>query len=247
MLSFRTGNRIIAHRGLHGDRSTAPENSMEAFRRAVRAGYGIELDIQFSRDRQIVVFHDDTLHRVCGVCGRVRDYTYEELQQFPLHGSPERIPLFSDVLKLVDGRVPLVVELKAQGNRYIPELCRQAALLLDRYPGEYCVESFHPRYVNWFRLHRPLVRRGQLCTDFFLTNAQGMRWQFFLLETMATNLITRPDFISFDIRFRHHPAFRFWRHFCTPVGWTLRPGTPEPQKLLEEFDYLIAERVTSSD
>ena len=166
MLSFRTGKKLIAHRGLHGRRDIAPENSMEAFRRAVDAGYGIELDIRFSKDRQIVVFHDDTLERVCGACGRISDYTYEELQQFRLHQSEERIPLFSDVLELVGGRVPLVVELKADGNRYIPALCEDAARLLDPYPGEYCVESFHPRYVLWFRRNRPLVRRDSSVRTF---------------------------------------------------------------------------------
>ena len=247
MLSFRTGHRIIAHRGLHGRQDTAPENSMEAFRRAVDAGYGIELDVQFSRDRQIVVFHDDTLLRVCGVCGRVNDYTLEELQRFRLHTSEQRIPLFAEVLSLVDGRVPLVVELKAPGNRYDPELCEQVSALLDHYAGEFCVESFHPRYVYWFRKNRPLYRRGQLCTDFFLTNARGFRWQFFLIESMVLNLLTRPDFIAFDIRFRHHPAFRFWKHFCTPVGWTLRPDSKHMDALDKDFKYFIAEKAMSSD
>ena len=247
MLSFRTGKRLFAHRGLHGDRSVAPENSMEAFRRAADAGYGIEMDIQFSRDRQIVVFHDDTLQRVCHACGRVCDFTYEELQQFTLHDSQERIPLFSEVLKMVNGRVPLVVELKAAGGRYDRELCEKTAELLDRYPGEFCVESFHPRFLYWFRWHRPLYRRGQLCTDFFLTNARGWRWQFFLFESMALNLLTRPDFVAFDIRYRHHPAFRFWKRFCTPVGWTLRPESEHMDLLNKDFKYFIAEKAMSSD
>lgn len=244
MLTFSV--RMFAHRGLHGDRQTAPENSMEAFRRAIEAGWGIELDVQFSRDGQIVVFHDTSLQRICGVCGRVADYTYEELQAFPLCRSDQRIPLLSDVLAMTDGRVPLIIELKADGGGNIRDLCRDTALLLDSYSGEYAVESFHPMIVNWFRRNRPLVRRGQLSTDFFLTHSKGKHWQFFLLETMLTNLITRPDFIAYDIRHRNHPAFRIWRHFCTPVGWTLRDKETLDQTR-HLFDYYIAERTISSD
>ena len=243
MLSFHT--KVFAHRGLHNGRGSAPENSLAAFRRAVDAGWGIELDIQLSQDRQVVVFHDASLNRMCGVCGRVRDYTWEELRSFRLGESEERIPLLSEVLALVDGKVPLIVELKGTGG-FDPRLAELAAGQLDHYPGEYAVESFHPRYVYWFRRHRPLVRRGQLCTDFFLTHARGQRWQFFLLETQLTNFLTRPDFIAFDIRFRHHLGFRFWRHFCTPVGWTLRDPSLIPD-LTGDFQYFIAERAMSSD
>ncbi|MGN0995468.1 MAG: glycerophosphodiester phosphodiesterase family protein, partial [Candidatus Ventricola sp.] len=105
-------SRDYAHRGLHDNASDAPENSMAAFRRAVEAGYGIELDVQLTRDRVPVVFHDESLSRMCGVPGNVRDYTFDELVQFPLLRSAERIPRFEDVLTLVDGRVPLIVEIK---------------------------------------------------------------------------------------------------------------------------------------
>ncbi|MCD8124995.1 MAG: glycerophosphodiester phosphodiesterase [Lachnospiraceae bacterium] len=244
MLTYKT--KLFAHRGLHGDPSQAPENSLEAFRRAAEAGYGIELDIQFSRDRQIVVFHDDSLERVCGVCGRVSDYTYEELRVFPLRTSQERIPLLSQVLALVDGRVPLIIEFKTPGNHFNRQLCEDAAALLDPYNGPYCIEAFHPEVLYWFRRNRPLVRRGQLCTKFFRTHARGLRWQFFLLETQLSNLITKPDFIAYDTRFRNNLAFRFWRHFCTPVGWTLR-NAEAVEEARNDFEYFIVERVRSSD
>ena len=99
-----------AHRGLHDNGGDAPENSMRAFEKAVEAGYGIELDVQLSKDRVPVVFHDFTLERVCGIKGKVYDYTYEELQEFRLCRSEERIPRFEDFLEMVGGRVPLIVE-----------------------------------------------------------------------------------------------------------------------------------------
>ena len=105
-----------AHRGLYEADQSVPENSLAAFRRAVEAGYGIELDLQLSADGQVVVFHDDKLLRVCGVDQRVDAYRYEALCEFKLFDSAENIPLFSDVLKIVAGKVPLIVELKAGGE-----------------------------------------------------------------------------------------------------------------------------------
>ncbi|MDD6213114.1 MAG: glycerophosphodiester phosphodiesterase family protein [Clostridiales bacterium] len=244
MLHYRT--KCFAHRGLHGDRNIAPENSLAAFKRAVRRGYGMELDIQFSRDHQIVVFHDETLQRVCQVEGKVSDYTYRELQQFPLYQSQQRIPLLKDVLNLTKGRVPLLIEFKTPGNRFDRRLCEDTAALLDTYQGPFCIESFHPMVLYWFRKHRPLVRRGQLCTNFFRTHAKGQRWQFFLLETMVTNFLTKPDFIAYDHRFRRSLFFRIWKHFTTPVGWTVRSSS-EFKKCRNDFDYFIMEQCPSSD
>ena len=105
---------LYAHRGLHDNAGNAPENSMKAFQKAVDAGYGIELDVQLTLDRIPVVFHDGTLDRVCGVTGKICDFTFDQLQQFRLYDSEEKIPKFADVLKLVDGCVPLIVEYKGE-------------------------------------------------------------------------------------------------------------------------------------
>ncbi len=149
-----------AHRGLHEIEAGVPENSLPAFEAACAAGYGIELDVQLSRDGQVVVFHDDTLDRVCGVEGRVDSYDLAELQQMRLCGTGETIPLFTQVLDVTDGRAPLIVELKA-GPRW-KELCQKTLDLLLARRGPYCVESFDPRIVAWFRFHAPHMMRGQL-------------------------------------------------------------------------------------
>ena len=104
--------RNFAHRGLHSKDCTVPENSLTAFRLAAEAGYGIELDIQLSKDGEVVVFHDDTLPRVCGVEGRVDAYTLAELREMRLCGTDERIPLLSEVFEVVAGRSPFIIELK---------------------------------------------------------------------------------------------------------------------------------------
>ena len=186
--------RNFAHRGLHSRDKSVPENSLKAFELASAAGYGMELDVQLTKDGQVVVFHDDDLKRVCGVDGRVDDYTFSELQKFPLCGTEERIPLFSDVLHTVRGRGAIICELKnGPRNR---ELCRKTYDLLAAYPGEVCVESFNPFIVAWFRFHAPELLRGQLATDEY--EGRGAL-QGFLLRNCLLNFIARPQFIAYNL------------------------------------------------
>lgn len=102
-------NVHYAHRGLFDNDSNAPENSLAAFKKAVEAGYGIELDVQLSKDKKLVVFHDATLKRMCGVDGKVWEYTLEELKKFHLKNSKEQIPTFEEFLQVVDGKVPFIL------------------------------------------------------------------------------------------------------------------------------------------
>ena len=189
--------RAFAHRGLYELDESVPENSLEAFRRAVDGGYGAELDVQRTRDGRIVVFHDDSLQRACGVDGAVRDFTFEELQALPLFGTEARIPLFSEVLKVFDGRQPLIVELK-----YGPDwalLCEATRRMLDEYRGPACVESFHPAMVRWFRRHDPRRFRGQL-SEAACFSRKHIRWYLaFMMSRLLTNCLTRPQFVAYRV------------------------------------------------
>lgn len=149
-----------AHRGLHEKDLSVPENSMAGFKAAVEAGYGIEFDLQLTKDKKVVVHHDRSLKRVCGADVSIGDLTYKELQQYRLQNTEERVPLFSDVLALVDGRTPLIIELKHYDDADL--LCPLVWELLRNYKGPYCVESFDPYIVQWFRKNHPYVLRGQL-------------------------------------------------------------------------------------
>ena len=186
----------FAHRGLHSRDKVVPENSLAAFRLAAEAGYGIELDVQLSKDGQVVVFHDDTLNRVCGVDGRVDEYDYEQLKDFCLCGSGEGIPLLSQVLELVNGRSTLIVELKP-GKKNM-ELCRKTYALLKAYRGCVCIESFHPIIVGWFRFHAPEMVRGQLAMPAKCYEEQSPVMKFMLSNTLF-NFIARPHFIAYKI------------------------------------------------
>ena len=188
----------FAHRGLHRADRSVPENSLEAFRLAGEAGYGAELDVQLSKDGQVVVFHDDTLDRVCSVHGRVDAFPYEELRQMSLCGTDQHIPLFSQVLEVFGGRGPLVVELKTgPRNR---ELCEKTLALLEGYRGDVCIESFDPRIVAWFRRHAPKLLRGQLAApvEEYTKDGRG-KAQAFLLSRCLLNFLARPQFIAYKI------------------------------------------------
>ena len=124
-------NKFYAHRGLFDNESDAPENSLAAFQKAVEAGYGMEMDVQLTKDDQLVVFHDATLKRMCGVEGNVWDYTLEELKQFKLAKTDETIPSFEEVLNLVAGRTPLIVEYKL--DRPLTKVCELGDQLLSQY------------------------------------------------------------------------------------------------------------------
>ena len=188
--------RPIAHRGLFDNRSDHPENSLPAFRQAAEAGFGIELDVQLTRDGRLAVFHDETLRRMCGDSRRLSDCSWEELQQLPLAYSDERIPSLDQVLAVIGGRVPLIVEVKYHGRW--KEATRLLAERMDRYEGEWCMESFHPLAVRWMRKNRPQVLRGQLA-DNFLKNGQKAPWiQRFLLTNLLGNWAGRPDFIAYN-------------------------------------------------
>ncbi len=191
-------NRYVAHRGLHscGD-GVVPENSLPAFRAACEEDYGIELDVQLSADGEVVVFHDDDLKRVCGVDAPVVSLPLEELRKLSLLGSAETIPLFSEVLETVAGRVPLIVELK-NGKRN-KELCEKTLKLLRSYDGDYCVESFSPTIVRWFRENAPEIVRGQLACHAHDYGADSDIGPFFLSHCLL-NVLSRPHFIAYDLK-----------------------------------------------
>ena len=226
-----------AHRGLHDNETDAPENSMAAFRKAVEAGYGIELDVQVTKDKLPVVFHDFTLQRVCGQEGKVCDYTYEELQKFHLCKSSETIPLFEEVLKLVDGKVPLIVELKVELTDL--SVCEKADALLRKYKGLYCMESFNPLAVFWYRRHHKEVVRGQLA-EAFLRTGEFKGPLYFILQNLLLNFLTKPDFVAYNHKHANVLSRRICRGFYgnMAAAWTIK-SQKELEEAKKHFDVFI--------
>lgn len=225
-----------AHRGLHN--AHLPENSLAAFEAACRAGYGIELDVQLSRDGVAMVFHDATLARVCGVEGRVCDYTAAELARMPLLGKREHtIPTLAQVLRTVDGRVPLLVEIK--GYVKVKPVCEAAVALLDGYGGAYMIESFTPYVVHWFKKHRPAVVRGQLSCRLYRRGKRSIG--SLIVQSLCCNLITRPHFIAFRHTDRHLLSIRIAMHLyrAWTVAWTVKSA--EEERACRSFNAIIFE------
>ena len=228
--------RNFAHRGLHSPDRSVPENSMDAFRRAVEAGYGIELDVQLSRDGCVMVFHDETLSRVCGVNRRLDELSYEELSKLRLCGTWQGIPLLSEVLELVAGRVPLIVELKSGRNNR--ELCRKVSALLRDYKGAACVESFDPVIVTWFRFFAPRLLRGQLSTTRRLYRRGGSSSaSAFALSHVLFNCLSRPQFLACKIGKRAFTVRIAEAMGAMRVGWTAHDPTAEQGRDAVIFEF----------
>lgn len=152
-----------AHRGLH-KKPTVPENSISAFKKAVDEGFGIELDLHLTKDNKLAVIHDASLFRTCGIDLKIEELTLEEAQVYFLEKSEEIIPEFSQVLNLVSGKTPLIIELKVVKKNH-RELVEKTMKALEDYQGLYCIESFYPYALKYLRENYPQVIRGQLAGD----------------------------------------------------------------------------------
>ncbi|MDO4617662.1 MAG: glycerophosphodiester phosphodiesterase [Lachnospiraceae bacterium] len=210
-----------AHRGLWDMEQRIPENSLPAFQRAVEHNYGIELDVHLTADGRLVVFHDHTLLRMCRMKKIIEKMTYEELEQLTLLDTDCRIPLLSEVLSLVNGQVPLLIEMKLSGMNLA--LCPALAELLSDYKGEYMVESFQPFGLRWFRKHRPEVIRGQLSDRYDASEPAALPLKI-LSTQLLLNCVSRPDFIAYN--YNHYGSLGSIlnaRVFKTPFWvWTVR-------------------------
>lgn len=222
--------RNYAHRGLFAPDQTVPENSLPAFAAAAKAGYGIELDVQFTRDKQLVVFHDDTLDRMTPAAGFVHDIDFAQFAALPLAGTACTPPLFCEVLRTVaeaDPSTPLIVEIKSRREYplpYLDELCRATLDCLQSYPGPYCIESFDPRVVWRIRRMAPGVLRGQLADCYAGYRQEGAsRLYSYIASHCLGNFLSRPHFIAWC------PARRNWAvRLCARLGammvmWTALP------------------------
>lgn len=231
-------HRDYAHRGLFSASDNIPENSLAAFDRAIQYGFAIELDVQLTKDKEAVVFHDDSLKRMCGTDAKIWQKTAAELRHLTLQGTDHRIPLFSEVLEKVNGQVPLLIELKLPTKSTL--LCVVVNELLRKYKGPYCIQSFSPFALNWYREHHPVVIRGQL-SDHFKKHEASPRLLLFMAENLLFNWYGKPDFISYNYRYAKKclPLQLLKGLFQTPVfAWTIRSANAY-QQCKNQYDALI--------
>ena len=187
----------IAHRGFHSLDKSIPENSLLAFKKAIDYGYAIELDIHILRDGNVVVFHDDNLSRICKKDWALSDVTYDQIKNLHLLNTYEKIPLLTDVLGQVAGKVPLLIELKPKGD--YTRLCEAFMVLIKGYTGQFAIQSFNPKIINWFRKNAPDIVRGQLA-EYFTDDDTISKFTKFLLKRMWLNYFTKPDFVNYGLK-----------------------------------------------
>lgn len=232
----------IAHRGLHDD--IREENSLPAFRAAVEKGYGIELDVYLMRDGQIAVFHDQNIKRVCGVKRSTVSLTAAELQKYPMLNGGEIIPTLPQVLDLVDGKVPLLIELKTV---HVAVHGLENALLkcLENYKGKdtVAIQSFNPVAIKYLSRKTDFYPLGQLATMY----NKGRRP--FLVQKYFGNLrclhLSRPDFIAYDIRHVPNKHLTFWKQKLPVLTWTV--NNDEKMRAAQTVaDNIIFERISPS-
>ncbi len=186
----------IAHRGLHS--ATVPENSLAAFEAAIERGYAIELDVRPIDDGTVIVFHDDKLTRMTNRDGYACNLTTADLEEIRLVGSNEKIPTFKEVLDLVAGRTPILIEIKNTDTK-VGQLEKDVLEFLSSYTGEYAIQSFNPFSVEYFKKNAPGTIRGQLSCFFTDQNSPSF-FKRFLLKRLKLNKVSSPDFIAYDHR-----------------------------------------------
>ena len=229
-LNFLNSN-LIAHRGMHNN-IDIPENSIKAFKKAIKNNYIIELDIHLLKDNTIVVFHDDNIKRMTGINKNIKDYTYEELKKINLLDTKEKIPTFKEVLELIDGKVPVIVEFKYDRKAGILE--QEAVKLLDNYKGLFCVKSFNPMSVRWFKKHRKNYIRGLL-----VDNKWGNKKEI-ISSSMILKFICKPDFLSCKYSIIDKRRVKKLSKKIPVLGWTIKNKT-NYLKYKDKFYNIICE------
>ena len=190
-----------------------------------------------TKDNVPIIFHDFKMDRICGVEGKIKDHTYEELQAYTLCQSKERIPKFTDLLDMVDGQVPLIIEIKAETANV--SFCAIIDELLRAYGGAYCIESFNPMVLWWFRRHHNGVVRGQLSSN-FRKDGDYRNVVYFVMAHLLLNFLTKPDFIAYNHKFGREPGRRICRHIYRrpSAAWTIQ-SQKDLEQLKGEYDVFI--------
>ena len=237
--------RPIAHRGLHDKRKQIVENTPAAFAAAIEAGYAIECDLRRAADGVPMVFHDATLERLTEHSGKVVRYSHRQLKQMRFKDTGDRMLTLVELLELVNGAVPLVIEIKSDWidrGPFESRICSD----LSSYKGRAAVMSFDPYAVRACAEHGPKIPRGLIAED-FKDDAYWSKlteWQRFKMRNLLSAFVAKPQFIAYDIRAL--PAFApiaARKLFGWPLlTWTVR-SKAERERAQRWTDAIIFERL----
>jgi len=200
---------LIAHRGIH---ITEPENSKKAIKEAIKKNYIVEFDVHLLKDNTIVVFHDDNLKRMAGIDKKLKDCTYEEIKNIKLLNTNNNIPTLTEVLEIVDEKVPIIIELKY--DQKTGKLEKELVKILDNYQGKFCVMSFNPLSIRWFRKHRPNYIRGLLISH------KTKKKRFISNKIMI--FLVKPDYIYCNYKLYKNKKIKKQMKKIPVIAWTIK-------------------------
>jgi len=236
MNQFQT--KLIAHRGLYKNKEI-PENSLLAFEKAIEKNYSIELDINITKDNQIVVFHDEDLKRVCNIDKKIEEIDYDFLQNLTLFDTKEKIPLLKEVLNLIDLKkdIFLIIEIKKHKNIGILE--KLLVEMLDSYKGKYFICSFQTDILSWFRKNRTDLKIGLI---FEKVPKKFKKYENLIF--LYKFLKIKPDFISLDYELFESKIFDFCKNKDLEILiWTIRKNN-QCDKIYTKISGIIFENIT---
>lgn len=228
-------NKLIAHRGLH-DKDT-PENSMGALKKALEKDIAIEFDVHLLKDNKIVVFHDNNLKRMTGIDKKINELSYDEIKDIKLANSDEKIPLLEDVLKLVNGKVLLDVELKCDHEKY--KLEDALIEVLKDYTGKIVLKSFDYKTVKY------LKKKTSYKVGLLIKNLEGKNINKFDRYLLKSNLFLKyikPDFIACDYRILDYKNIKSFRTRNPIFTWTIKDENILEQ-VKDKADYYLVENI----
>lgn len=224
--------RIISHRGIHNNVDIF-ENTLESIKLALNKNYIIEIDVHITKDNQIIVFHDYNTKRLLKKDLTVEDITYEEINNHSIF----HVPTLKEVLNLVEGKVPLLIEIKQL--RKVGHLEEELMNILNDYKGEYAIQSFNPKVLLWFKKNYPNILRGQLSYSYKRNKFFKIKKLF--LKSMFLNFLTKPNFISYKYNeLSERKLNKFKKKNIKVLGWTVK-SKKDFKKYSHYYDNLICE------
>lgn len=227
-------NTYIAHRGLHN--SEYPENSLGSFENAIKHGFAIEIDVHIISDGTVVVFHDEHLKRMTNKDGYLSALKSEDLNTCFLANTTYTIPTLKEVLKLVDGKTPLLIEIKNTGK--VGELEASVIDILKDYKGEFAIQSFNPITLNYFFQNAPQFLRGQVSGSLKDSNLSKLK-KHFLKRMYFNKSLSKPHFIAYEAAALPNRSTRKYKHLPL-IAWCIK-SQAEYLKVVKHCDNIIFE------
>lgn len=228
------------HRGCF-DNVKIAENSLEAFDLALKYHTAIELDVHLSKDHKLIIMHDNNLSRMTKTNLRIKDADYKDIHDLKLLNTNSKIPLLDDVLKLVDSKVILYIELKDETKDY-KLLVDEVIKLLKNYNGEFILCSFNPLILSYLRRKYPEYHRGLIIQNYHLKSNMNILLAI-LLQSQILNIFARPDLISFKYTDVSYLKAKIYHMLNVPLlAWSIK-SIDDYHKYQELFDGLVIESI----